>query len=69
MSSGSPTSSPPGAPDREDEVRRSLRAVIDPELGENIVDLGMVRTITVDGDRVTVDVALTVAACPLRARR
>jgi ATP-binding protein involved in chromosome partitioning len=49
-------------------VRQSLRGVIDPELGENIVDLGMVRTITVDGDRVTVDVALTVAACPLRAQ-
>ena len=42
--------------------------MIDPELGENIVDLGMVRTITVDGDRVTVDVALTVAACPLRTQ-
>ena len=37
-------------------MRQSLRAVIDPELGDTIVDLGMVRTIAVTGDRVTVDV-------------
>jgi ATP-binding protein involved in chromosome partitioning len=49
-------------------VRERLRAVIDPELGDTIVDLGMVRSITVTGDRVIVDVALTVAACPLRSQ-
>jgi ATP-binding protein involved in chromosome partitioning len=53
---------------REDEVRESLRAVIDPELGDTIVELGMVRAIAVTGDRVVVDVALTVAACPLRSQ-
>ncbi len=48
-------------------MREALRGVIDPELGENIVELGMVRNITVDGDGlVTVVVALTVAGCPLR---
>jgi ATP-binding protein involved in chromosome partitioning len=54
--------------DREEEVRQSLRAVIDPELGDTIVDLGMVRSITVTGDSVVVDVALTIAACPLRSQ-
>jgi ATP-binding protein involved in chromosome partitioning len=49
-------------------VRQSLRAVIDPELGDTIVDLGMVRAITVTGDEVVVDVALTIAACPLRSQ-
>ena len=39
---------PPPA-DREEEVRERLRAVVDPELGDTIVDLGMVRAITVDG--------------------
>jgi ATP-binding protein involved in chromosome partitioning len=53
---------------REDEVRQCLRAVIDPELGDTIVDLGMVRAITVAGDDVVVDVALTIAACPLRSQ-
>ncbi len=53
---------------RVEEVRDCLRSVVDPELGDTIVDLGMVRNISVDGDRVTVDVALTIAACPLRAQ-
>jgi ATP-binding protein involved in chromosome partitioning len=63
----SPTAVPDGA-DREEQVRHSLRAVIDPELGDTIVDLGMVRAITVMENKVTVDVALTVAACPLRTQ-
>jgi ATP-binding protein involved in chromosome partitioning len=49
-------------------VRQCLRAVIDPELGDTIVDLGMVRAITVDDGHVVVDVALTIAACPLRSQ-
>ncbi|HEY3845304.1 MAG TPA: Mrp/NBP35 family ATP-binding protein [Acidimicrobiales bacterium] len=68
MSPG-PGSRPPFvAPTREDEVRECLRAVIDPELGDTIVDLGMVRAITVEDDQVVVDVALTIAACPLRTQ-
>ncbi len=54
----------PRTPD--EEVRERLRAVIDPELGDTIVDLGMVRSIAVDDGEVTVEVALTIAACPLR---
>ena len=42
--------------------------MIDPELGDTIVDLGMVRAITVTGDHVVVDIALTIAACPLRSQ-
>ena len=53
---------------REDEVRERLRAVIDPELGDTIVDLGMVRGVTVVGGDVEVAVALTIAACPLRTQ-
>ena len=72
MTSGSPPLPPPAAethPDpRPDEVLQSLRSVVDPELGDTIVDLGMVRAVTVSGDDVTVDVALTIAACPLRAQ-
>ena len=48
------------------EIEAALKRVIDPELGADIVDLGMVKDIRVDGGRVTVKVALTIAACPLR---
>ncbi len=68
MSPGPDLRPPSPSPTREDEVRGCLRAVIDPELGDTIVDLGMVRAITVEGDQVVVDVALTIAACPLRTQ-
>jgi|SRR5271166_2549150 len=51
------------------DVREALKAVIDPELGDNIVDLGMVRAVSVDHDgAVRLEVALTIAGCPLRAQ-
>jgi ATP-binding protein involved in chromosome partitioning len=68
MSPGPDAATPFPADQREEHVRQSLRAVIDPELGDTIVDLGMVRAIAVTGNDVTVDVALTIAACPLRSQ-
>jgi ATP-binding protein involved in chromosome partitioning len=51
-----------------DQVTEALRAVIDPELRQSIVDLGMVRSIDFkDGGRVEVIVSLTTAGCPIRA--
>lgn len=51
-----------------DSIRSALRGVIDPELGDNIVDLGMVRNIDIEGSRVRVEIALTIAGCPLRTQ-
>jgi ATP-binding protein involved in chromosome partitioning len=51
----------------EDQVLEALRPVQDPELHRSIVELDMVRRIEVDGGRVAVTVALTIAGCPLRA--
>ena len=51
----------------ESEVLSTLRGVVDPELGADIVELGMVRGVTVgDGGDVRVAVALTISGCPLR---
>jgi ATP-binding protein involved in chromosome partitioning len=50
----------------EEQVIEALRPVEDPELHRSIVDLGMVKTITIDGDAVEVQIALTIAGCPLR---
>jgi ATP-binding protein involved in chromosome partitioning len=49
-----------------DDVISTLEGVRDPELGGNIVELGMVTDVTVDGAAVGVGIALTVAECPLR---
>ncbi len=57
-----------GEGSREAEVLESLRSVVDPELGDTIVDLGMVRAVAVAGGDVVVDVALTIASCPLRSQ-
>ncbi len=43
-----------------------MRGVIDPELGADIVDLGMVKRVVVNDGTATIGVALTIAACPLR---
>jgi metal-sulfur cluster biosynthetic enzyme len=52
-------------PDIED-VLEALRDVVDPELGVNVVDLGLVYGVSVSEDRVaTIDMTLTSAACPL----
>ena len=56
-------------PPTADEVRNLLRAVIDPELGANIVDLGMATDVSVSHDGVvTISVKLTIKGCPLRAQ-
>jgi ATP-binding protein involved in chromosome partitioning len=50
-----------------DEIRQALTAVIDPELKENIVELGMVRAIDIAQDgSVAITVSLTTAGCPIR---
>jgi len=51
-----------------DDIRSLLRAVIDPELGDNIVDLGMTGDITFTDGLVTIAMKLTIKGCPLRVQ-
>ncbi|HIM66620.1 MAG TPA: MRP family ATP-binding protein [Acidimicrobiia bacterium] len=56
-------------PPSEEQVFALLRGVIDPELGSDIVELGMAKAVTVDSDGlVDVTIALTTSGCPLRAQ-
>jgi metal-sulfur cluster biosynthetic enzyme len=52
----------------EDHVREALKQVIDPELFVNIVDLGLIYTVTVseagDKENVTIEMTMTSPACP-----
>ena len=52
-----------------DDVYGILRNVIDPELGSDIVDLGMVKGASVGADGTAkITIALTTMGCPLRAQ-
>ncbi len=48
-----------------DEVREALRAVVDPELGVNIVDLGLVYGVDIAEGKVRIRLTLTAPACPM----
>ena len=53
---------------KTEEIIEALKPVQDPELNRSIVELGMVKNVVVDGDQVTVEVLLTIAGCPLKAK-
>ncbi len=49
-----------------DDVTEAMKDVVDPELGINVVDLGLVYGVHIEDDsRVVLDMTLTSAACPL----
>ena len=53
---------------KTEEIIEALKPVQDPELNRSIVELGMVKNVVVDRDQVTVEVLLTIAGCPLKAK-
>jgi metal-sulfur cluster biosynthetic enzyme len=51
---------------KEDDILEAMKDVVDPELGINVVDLGLIYGVHVDEQNVvTLDMTLTSAACPL----
>lgn len=54
--------------DLVEQVRASLRMVIDPELGENVIDLGLIYAIDVSQDGIaTIEMTTTTRGCPATA--
>ncbi|MEJ7775013.1 MAG: metal-sulfur cluster assembly factor [Nocardioidaceae bacterium] len=50
----------------EDDLMEALKDVVDPELGINVVDLGLIYGVSIDEAAIaTIDMTLTSAACPL----
>jgi len=50
----------------DDDLMEALKDVVDPELGINVVDLGLIYGVSIDESAVaTIDMTLTSAACPL----
>ncbi len=64
MPEPAPPTSPMAAP-LIAQIFEALHEVVDPELGINIVDLGLVYDVRMDGDVAVLDMTLTSAACPL----
>lgn len=52
----------------EEKVREALSRVMDPDLHKDIVTLGFVRNIVIQGDRVALEVNLTTPACPVKEK-
>ncbi len=52
----------------EEQVMEALKGVMDPELGRNLVELGMVRNVRIEDRRVRFTLALTTLKCPLKER-
>ncbi|MQY20990.1 metal-sulfur cluster assembly factor [Nocardia macrotermitis] len=74
MSDTSASESAELAPERElsaeeigrlEDLEEAMRDVVDPELGINVVDLGLVYDMRLDGETALLDMTLTSAACPL----
>ncbi len=53
------------APATVADVEEALRDVVDPELGINVVDLGLIYGVHIDDNHAVIDMTLTSAACPL----
>ena len=51
---------------QNDILLKHLSTIVDPELGVDIVELGMVKDITYKGSTVSIKLALTIAECPMR---
>ena len=51
-------------PERAGELRESLKEVVDPEIGLNIIELGLVRDVVIEDEKAILTMILTTPFCP-----
>ncbi|NPV68528.1 MAG: metal-sulfur cluster assembly factor [Anaerolineae bacterium] len=56
--------SPHTPENKEEQVREALRAVVDPEIGMNVIELGLIRRLDIQPDSAHVVMILTTPFCP-----
>lgn len=65
LTAAAPVAAPGTSTVTVEDVTEAMKDVVDPELGINVVDLGLVYDVHLDGSDVVLDMTLTSAACPL----
>ncbi|NDJ34236.1 MAG: metal-sulfur cluster assembly factor [Chloroflexi bacterium] len=50
--------------DRENQIYEALRTVLDPEIGLNVVELGLIRDVEVEAEKTNITMILTTPFCP-----
>ncbi|MCS7251654.1 MAG: metal-sulfur cluster assembly factor [Thermoflexus sp.] len=60
----SPSPTPESYEEQIQKIREALRAVIDPEIGMNVVQLGLIRNIEIQPDLIQITMILTTPFCP-----
>ncbi len=66
VADAAPAGAAPAVTPETEDLLEALRDVVDPELGVNVVDLGLVYGVTMGDDKIAIiDMTLTSAACPL----
>jgi len=51
-------------PDLSERLREKLREIVDPEIGLNIIELGLIRDVVVEDDKAVLNMILTTPFCP-----
>ncbi len=54
----------PTTQSKEEQVREALRAVVDPEIGMNVIELGLIRRLDIEDDKAHIVMILTTPFCP-----
>lgn len=52
------------SPDLSEKIRQALRSVKDPEIGMDVIQLGLIRNVIIDEEKIKIEMILTTPYCP-----